>query len=54
MVYVDDFEQFLARALIYRAVTDAVARPGIPWRRDSEDPYLRPVELVESRCPRAS
>ncbi|MDQ2839005.1 MAG: hypothetical protein M3Y77_10575 [Actinomycetota bacterium] len=41
----DQFSQYLLRALIYRAVTDHLARPGPP-RPDGEDPYLRAVRLA--------
>jgi uncharacterized protein (TIGR02569 family) len=43
---VDDFPQFLLRALIFRAVVDALFRAGEPWRPDGDDCFLRPVELA--------
>ena len=44
--HVPDFPQFLLRALIYRAVVDALFRPGEPRRPDDEDEFLAPVELA--------
>jgi len=40
-----DFPQYLLRALIYRAVTDHLARPQ-QRRVDADDPYLPAVELA--------
>lgn len=39
------FPQCLLRALIYRAVTDHLARPGLR-REDAEDPYRPVVEMA--------
>ena len=41
-----DFGQFLLRALIYRAVTDRLARVDEPVRPDDADPFLPVVELA--------
>ena len=46
VAHVDDFPQYLLRALIYRAVTDRLARPHEPVRRDEDDHYLPAVELA--------
>lgn len=43
---VDDFPQLLLRALIFRAVVDALFREGEPSRSDDEDCFLAPVELA--------
>ena len=43
---VADFPQFLVRALIFRAVVDALFRPGEPHRPDEDDCFLMPVELA--------
>ncbi len=43
---VDDFPQLLVRALIFRAVVDALFRKGEPQRPDSDDCFLAPVELA--------
>ena len=43
---VDDFAQYLLRALIYRAVTDRLTRSQEPIRPDDADPYLPVVELA--------
>jgi uncharacterized protein (TIGR02569 family) len=43
---IDRFEQFLLRALIYRAVSDQLFRDREPIRPDSEDPFLPAVELA--------
>lgn len=40
-----DVPQYLLRAVIYRAVTDHLARPH-PRRDDADDPYLPAVELA--------
>ncbi len=44
--HVDDLPQLLLRALIYRAVVDALIRAGEPWRSDEDDFFLGPVELA--------
>ncbi len=44
--HIEDFPQYLLRALIYRAVTDRLIRPGQPIRPDATDPYLHAVELA--------
>ena len=46
VAHVDDFAQFLLRALIFRAVVDALFRAGQPWRPDGDDCFLAPVELA--------
>jgi uncharacterized protein (TIGR02569 family) len=43
---VDDFPQLLVRAVIFRAVVDALFRPGEPGRPDEDDCFLAPVELA--------
>jgi uncharacterized protein (TIGR02569 family) len=43
---VEDLPQLLLRALIFRAVVDALFRAGEPHRRDDDDCFLRPVELA--------
>jgi uncharacterized protein (TIGR02569 family) len=43
---VPDFPQYLLRALVYRLVTDRVARPSAPDPADEDDPYLPAVELA--------
>ena len=43
---VDDFPQYLLRALIYRAVVDRLVHDGEPVRPDDEDFFLAPVELA--------
>lgn len=50
VAHVQEFEQCLLRALIYRAVTDRVFRLNEPIRPDDVDPYLPAVELA---CRRA-
>ena len=40
------FDQFLLRALIYRAVTDRLARADEPLRPDDADPFLLAVEIA--------
>ena len=42
----DDLPQLLLRALIYRAVVDALIRAGEPWRSDENDFFRAPVELA--------
>lgn len=44
--HVDDLPQLLLRALIYRAVVDALIRAGEPWRSDDDDFFAAPVELA--------
>jgi uncharacterized protein (TIGR02569 family) len=44
--HVDDLPQLLLRALIYRAVVDALFRADEPWRADENDFFLAPVELA--------
>lgn len=44
--YIDDFPQYLVRALIYRAVTDRIFRADEPLRRDEGDHYLGAVEFA--------
>ena len=39
-------DQFLLRALIYRAVTDALFRGNEPPRPDDSDPFLPAVEIA--------
>ncbi len=46
VAHVDDFAQLLLRALIFRAVVDALFRAGEPARPDSDDCFLAPVELA--------
>jgi uncharacterized protein (TIGR02569 family) len=46
VAHIEDFDQFLLRALIYRIVTDALFRHGEPPRPDDADPYLPVVELA--------
>lgn len=46
VAHVADFPQYLIRALIYRAVVDALFRVGEPHRPDDDDPFLSPVELA--------
>lgn len=43
---IPDFPQFLLRALIYRAVVDALFRPDEPLRPDDDDCFLPAVELA--------
>jgi uncharacterized protein (TIGR02569 family) len=44
--HIADFPQFLLRALIYRAVVDALFRAREPQRPDEDDEFLAPVELA--------
>jgi uncharacterized protein (TIGR02569 family) len=44
--HIEDFEQYLLRALIFRAVTDRLFRQNEPVRPDDADPYLAAVELA--------
>ena len=46
VAHVDEFPQYLLRALIYRAVTDRLFRLDEPLRADDDDPYLPAVELA--------
>jgi hypothetical protein len=46
VAHVDDLPQLLVRALIFRAVVDALFRPGEPQRPDEDDCFLAPVELA--------
>ena len=46
VAHVDDFAQFLLRALMYRAVTDQLFRRHEPIRPDDNDPFLGAVELA--------
>jgi hypothetical protein len=41
---IEDFHQYLVRALIYRIVTDAIFRGGLGHQE--QDPFLSPVELA--------
>ena len=43
---VEDFPQLLVRALIFRAVVDALFRTGEPERPDDGDCFLAAVELA--------
>lgn len=42
---IEELPQLLLRALVYRIVTDAIAR-DFPQRPQADDPYLAPVELA--------
>lgn len=44
--HINQFAQYLLRALIYRAVTDRLFREHEPIRPDNADPYLAAVELA--------
>ncbi len=44
--HVEDFPQLLLRALLFRAVVDALFRTGEPPRLDGDDCFLAPVELA--------
>ena len=46
VAHINQFEQYLLRALIYRAVTDRLFREDEPLRTDSADPYAAVVELA--------
>jgi uncharacterized protein (TIGR02569 family) len=46
VAHVERFEQYLLRALIFRAVVDRLFRPHEPPRPDDADPYLPAVELA--------
>jgi len=51
--YIDHFEQYLVRALIYRVITDWIIRGGNATRAAPDDPYLPVVELAIELCNRA-
>ena len=44
--HIPELDQFLARALIYRLVSDSLNRAGEPPRPPEADPYRVPVELA--------
>jgi uncharacterized protein (TIGR02569 family) len=46
VAHIDQFGQFLVRALIYRIVTDRLFRPGEPVPAVEEDPYRDAVGLA--------
>ena len=46
VAHVEDFPQLLLRALIFRAIVDALFRTGEPQRPDDDDCFLAPVELA--------
>lgn len=46
VAHVEQFDQYLLRALIYRAVTDQLFRQDEPPVTDDADPYLPAVELA--------
>ncbi len=46
VAHIEDFPQYLLRALVFRAVTDRLARLDEPLRPDAEDPYLPAVDLA--------
>jgi uncharacterized protein (TIGR02569 family) len=46
VAHVDDFGQYLLRALVFRAVVDRLFRPDEPPRPDDDDCFVRPVELA--------
>ena len=46
VAHVESFDQYLLRALIFRAVTDRLVRPNEPLRPDDSDPYLPAVDLA--------
>lgn len=50
VAHIPESSQLLVRALIYRGVTDRLARLDEPWRFDDADPYLAPVEIAERLC----
>ncbi len=49
VAHIEDWEQFLLRALIFRAVTDELFRGQPPGRREDDDPYGPAVEIAY-RC----
>ena len=44
--HIENFSQYLVRALIFRAVTDRLFHPDKPIRPDDADPYLPAVALA--------
>jgi uncharacterized protein (TIGR02569 family) len=46
VAHIEDFPQYLLRALIYRTVTDRLFRLDEPIRHDGADPYLPAVDLA--------
>ena len=46
VAHVEDFPQYLLRALLFRIVVDALFRADEPARREEDDRFLRPVELA--------
>jgi uncharacterized protein (TIGR02569 family) len=54
VAHIEDWEQFLLRALIFRAVTDELFREELPDRTAHEDPYGPAVELACERATGAS
>src|SRR5581483_816866 len=46
VAHLDDFPQYLLRALVFRAVTDRLFRIDEPLRPDGADPYLPAVDLA--------
>lgn len=44
--HIEDFSQYLLRALVFRAVVDRLLRETEPLRADDSDPYLPAVELA--------
>jgi uncharacterized protein (TIGR02569 family) len=46
VAHVEEFPQYLLRALVFRAVTDRLFRADEPVRPDESDPYLPAVELA--------
>ncbi len=50
--HVEQFEQYLVRALLYRVITDQVHRPEDPPRADADDPYLPVVDIAVELCGR--
>lgn len=49
LAHIEDWEQFLLRALIFRAVTDELFRRQPPGRREDDDPY-GPAAEIAYRC----
>jgi uncharacterized protein (TIGR02569 family) len=54
VTHIERFDQFLIRALIYRAVTDRLFRQHEPIRPDDADPFLPAVDLACGLARRAS
>lgn len=52
VAHVEDFGQYLLRALIYRLVADRLVRGDDPPGTDDPDPYLPAVELACRLAPR--